>query len=122
MDEAALIAHHIALDPLRPGADKAHLVGSGIPVWQIIRDLKAAKGNVLAVAATYGLPREVVVAVRTYYHTSLNFLLAPSVVSGGGQWRPRKMERDHGKNPNRSNQRSVHALYQAARIDGKAWL
>ena len=67
MDEAALIAHHIVRDPLRPDADQAHLVGSGIPVWQLIRDLKAVKGNVLAVAAAYGVPREVVVAVRTYY-------------------------------------------------------
>src|SRR5918998_357326 len=67
MDEEALIARHIALDPERPRPAAARLVGSGVAVWRIIRDLKAAKGNVLEVAATYGLPREVVLAVRTYY-------------------------------------------------------
>ncbi len=67
MDEEALIAQYIAFDLQQSQPDAARLVGSGIPIWRIIRDLKAAKGNVLAVAATYGLPREVVVAVRTYY-------------------------------------------------------
>ncbi len=67
MDEAALIAHYIVADPLRPSADEARVTGSDVPLWQIIRDLKAARGNVLAVAARYGLPREVVLAARTYY-------------------------------------------------------
>ncbi len=67
MDEEALIAQYIACDAQEPQPDAARLVGSGIAVWQIIRDLKAAKGNVLAVAAAYGVPREVVLAVRTYY-------------------------------------------------------
>ncbi len=67
MDDAALIEQYIAHDPLRPSADEARVTGSDVPVWQIIQDLKAARGNVLAVAATYGLPREVVLAVRTYY-------------------------------------------------------
>ncbi len=67
MDEEALIAQHIVLDPQRPQPDAARLVGSGVAVWRLIRDLKAAKGNVLAVTAAYGVPREVVLAVRTYY-------------------------------------------------------
>ncbi len=73
MDEETLIARHIALDSERPGPAAARLVGSGVAVWRIIRDLRAAKGNVLAVAAAYGVPREVVLAVRTYYlqHTAV---------------------------------------------------
>ena len=73
MDEEALIAQHIVLDSQQPQPDAARLAEHGIPVWRIIRDLKAAKGNVLAVAAAYGLPREVVLAVRTYYlqHTAV---------------------------------------------------
>ncbi len=67
MDEQALIAQYIVLDPGQPRPDAAQVAGSGLPVWRIIRDLKAAKGNVLAVASTYGLSREVVLAVRTYY-------------------------------------------------------
>ncbi len=67
MDEAALIAHYIVADPLRASADEARVAGSEVPLWQIIRDLTAARGNVLAVAASYGLPREVVLAARTYY-------------------------------------------------------
>ncbi len=48
MDEKALMAQYIVLDPQQPQPDAARLVESRIPVWQIIRDLKAAKGNVLA--------------------------------------------------------------------------
>jgi hypothetical protein len=67
MDEETLIAEHIVLDPLRPHPEEARLTGSEIAVWQIIEDLKAVKGDVLAVAAARGLSREVVLAVRTYY-------------------------------------------------------
>ena len=67
MDEAALMAQYIVRDLLHPGADEARMLGRDVAVWQIIRDLKAARGNVLAVAAAYGVPREVVLAVRTYY-------------------------------------------------------
>ncbi len=67
MDEETLIAQYIALGSQQPHPDAAEVAGSGIPVWQIIRDLTVAKGNVLAVASTYGLSREVVLAVRTYY-------------------------------------------------------
>jgi hypothetical protein len=65
MDEEAWMTQHIVLDPLQPQPDTAQLVGSGLPVWRLIRDLKAAKGNVLLVAAAYSLPREVVLVVRT---------------------------------------------------------
>ncbi len=67
MDEAALMAQYIVPDPLRPSADEARVTGSDVPLWQIIRDLKAARGNVLAVAAAYRLPREGLLAARTYY-------------------------------------------------------
>src|SRR3712207_3159555 len=67
MDEAALIAQYIVPNPLRPSADEARATGSDVPLRQIIRDLKAALGSVLAVAASSGLPREGVRAARTYY-------------------------------------------------------
>ena len=67
MDEETVIAQYIVLDPRRPRPEEAEVAGSTVAVWQMIRDLKAAKGNVLAVAAAYGVPRAVVLAVRTYY-------------------------------------------------------
>ena len=41
--------------------------GHEVAVWVLIRDLLAARGNVLDVAAAYELPREAVLAARTYY-------------------------------------------------------
>ena len=67
MDDEALLAQLIVCEP-RQSADAATLAGSNVPVWQIIRDLKAAKGDVLAVAADYGLPRELVLAVDKAIH------------------------------------------------------
>ncbi len=67
MDDDALIAQYIAHDPAPSHAADARLVGSDLPVWVVVRDLKAARGNVLQVAADYGLPRDAVVAARTYY-------------------------------------------------------
>ena len=67
MDDDALLTQYIAHDPAAPQVGDARLVGSDLPVWAIVRDLKAARGNVLQVAADYGLPRDAVVAARTYY-------------------------------------------------------
>jgi hypothetical protein len=66
MDDETLIAHYIDHDTARPSSD-ARLRHSGLPVWVLIRDLKVARGNVLQVAADYDLPRDAVVAARTYY-------------------------------------------------------
>ena len=69
MDDEPLIARYIALDPLPAQSDGARLRmrRDGVAVWVLIRALLAARGNVLAVAAAYGLPREAVLAARTYY-------------------------------------------------------
>ena len=67
MDDDALIAQYIAHDPASAHISDARLVGSDLPVWFLVRELKAARGNVLQVAADYDLPRDAVVAARTYY-------------------------------------------------------
>ncbi len=66
MDDDALIAHYLDQNALRSPGEACLLVGA-IPVWVLIRALKMARGNVLQVAADYGLPRDAVVAARTYY-------------------------------------------------------
>ncbi len=66
MDDDALIAHYLDQDALRSPGNACLRVGA-ILVWVLIRDLKLARGNVLQVAADYGLPRDAIVAARTYY-------------------------------------------------------
>ena len=67
MDDEALIHHYLVAD--RGSLDPADVQvrGRNLALWVLIRDLKAAKGNVLQVAADYGLPREAVLAARSYY-------------------------------------------------------
>ena len=64
MDDETLLSRYIALEPEPNGA---RVRGHEVAVWVLIRDLLAARGNVLEVAAAYALPREAVVAARTYY-------------------------------------------------------
>ena len=64
MDDDTLLTRYIALDP---EPDGARVRGHDVAVWVLIRDLLAARGNVLDVAAAYALPREAVLAARTYY-------------------------------------------------------
>ena len=65
MDDDALLIQYIAHDPAPADAREARLLGADLPVWLVVRDLKAARGNVLQVAADYALPRDAVVAGRT---------------------------------------------------------
>ena len=67
MDDAALIARYIIPDPLHRDPADARVVSSSVAVWELIRDLIGARGNVLQVAADYDLPHDAVLAVRTYY-------------------------------------------------------
>jgi uncharacterized protein (DUF433 family) len=67
MDDDALLLQYITQDPPPAHAGDARLVGLDLPVWMLVRDLKAARGNVLQVAEDLGLPRDAVVAARTYY-------------------------------------------------------
>ena len=67
MDDDTLLSQYIAQDPAPAHVGDARLVGSDLPVWLLVRELKAAWGNVLQVAADYNLPRDAVVAARTYY-------------------------------------------------------
>ena len=67
MDDDALIAQYITHESASAQAGDARLVGSDLPTWLLVRDLKAAWGSVLQVAADYDLPRDAVVAARTYY-------------------------------------------------------
>ena len=62
MDDETLLSRYIALEP---EPDGARVCGYAVAVWVLIRELLAARGNVLDVAATYALPREAVVAART---------------------------------------------------------
>ncbi len=64
MDDETLLSRYIVLDR---EPDGARVRGHDVTVWVLIRDLLAARGNVLAVAAAYALPLEAVLAARTYY-------------------------------------------------------
>ncbi len=64
MDDETLLSRYIALEP---EPDGARVRGHDVAVWVLIRDLLAAHGNVLDVAAAYAVPREAVLAARTYY-------------------------------------------------------
>jgi uncharacterized protein (DUF433 family) len=67
MDDEALIRQCVV--PAPGSADRAtvRLRGREFPLWMLIRDLKAAKGHVLQVAADHDLLREAVLAARSYY-------------------------------------------------------
>ena len=67
MDDETLLRQYILVDPLHAPPDAARVRGHDVAVWVLIRDLLAARGNVLAVAAAYALPLEAVLAARTYY-------------------------------------------------------
>ncbi len=89
MDDDALLSQYIAHDPAPAHAGDARLVGSDVPLWLLVRDLKVARGNVLQVAADYDLPRDAVLAARTYYlrHTAPidARIAAEALTSGDGR-------------------------------------
>ncbi len=67
MDDETLLRQYILVDPVPAPPEAARVRGHDVAVWVLIRDLLAAHGNALAVAAAYALPLEAVLAARTYY-------------------------------------------------------
>lgn len=65
--EQALITRWIEPNPHRPGADEAWVAGYGVPVWALIGQLPAVKGNLDQLARGYALPREAVDAALAHY-------------------------------------------------------
>lgn len=61
--------HHgqIAPDPRRPGADRARLVDSGVPVWAIVAHWQGLDGDAERTAADYQVPVAAVRAALDYY-------------------------------------------------------
>lgn len=57
----------IALDPHRPGVERARLVEFGIPVWVLIGYMGGENGDVAQTAADYGIPVAAVRAAVDYY-------------------------------------------------------
>ncbi len=67
MDARSLVARYIELNPNRPGAGEARLVGYGIPVWAIIGHYQATGRDARYVADSYEVPLEAVQAALAYY-------------------------------------------------------
>ena len=67
MDDDTLIRQYLVPDRGTADPVTVRLRDRDLPLWVVVRDLKAAKGNVLQVAVAYGLPREAVLAARAYY-------------------------------------------------------
>jgi uncharacterized protein (DUF433 family) len=75
-DDNALIQHYVEENPQFPGAARAWLVASGVPVWAIVGYFQCAIGGdadhpapkqLAQVAADYDLPEEAIVAALAYY-------------------------------------------------------
>ena len=81
----------IALDPIRPGVERARLVEYGIPVWALIghmgaRNGEVEDGDIIQTADDYMIPEEAVRAAVAYYrqhrHAIDAFLDSNSIVGG----------------------------------------
>ena len=57
----------IALDPHRPGVERARLVEYGVPVWALIGYMGGEDGDVARTAADYRIPEAAVRAALAYY-------------------------------------------------------
>lgn len=64
---ATLIREQIELDPSRPGASGARLVGFAVPVWALVGYLKAGDWSVDDAATAFEVPRDAVLAAIAYY-------------------------------------------------------
>jgi uncharacterized protein (DUF433 family) len=65
--EASVPDVTIALDPHRPGVERARLVQYEIPVWALIGYMGGEDGAVSQTAADYGIPEAAVRAALAYY-------------------------------------------------------
>lgn len=62
-----LVARWIRPVREHPGDPDARIVDTGIPVWAVVGNYNAARGDIEASAADYHLPREAMEAVLEYY-------------------------------------------------------
>lgn len=81
----------IALDPIRPGVERARLVEFGIPIWALIGDMGRGEGEmdddeIARVASDYMIPDEAVRAAVAYYRDhrhAIDAFLDSNYVVGG---------------------------------------
>jgi uncharacterized protein (DUF433 family) len=62
----------VALDPLRPGKDRARVMPHSIAVWALIGHLRGVNGDVAETAYDYDIPIEAVEAALAYYREPSN--------------------------------------------------
>jgi uncharacterized protein (DUF433 family) len=76
IDEDALIAQYVEENPRFPGAARAWLIKSGVPVWALVGYFQRALGgdtghpdpaHIAQVAADYELPADAIQAALAYY-------------------------------------------------------
>jgi uncharacterized protein (DUF433 family) len=67
MSDDELIAQFIELDPRRPAAAEARLIGSNVPVWALIGYLQTPGADTERVATDYDVPVAAVEAAQAYY-------------------------------------------------------
>lgn len=81
----------IALDPIRPGVERARLVEFGIPIWALIGHIGARNGEVddgdiIQTADDYMIPEEAVRAAVSYYREhryAIDAFLDSNYIVGG---------------------------------------
>lgn len=81
----------VALDPIRPGVERARLVEYGIPVWALIGDMGRGEDEmdddeIARVASDYMIPEEAVRAAVAYYREhrhAIDAFLDSNYVVGG---------------------------------------
>lgn len=57
----------IALDPHRPGVERARLVEYGVPAWALIAYMGGEGGDITRTAQDYGIPEAAVRAAIAHY-------------------------------------------------------
>ncbi len=95
MDDEALMCQYLVPACGRADAATVRLHAQEFPRWELIRDRQAAKGNVLQVAA-YGLPREAVLAARSYYVQHVAVIDVRIRVAAREKRDPRRAAREAG--------------------------
>ena len=81
----------IALDPIRPGVERARLIEYGIPVWALIGDMSRVEGEIddgeiARVASDYLIPNGAVRAAVAYYREhrqAIDAFLDSNYIVGG---------------------------------------
>ena len=68
--EEEVIGRYVELDPNRPSADRARLIGSLVPVWASVGALPAYEHDIAQLAAAYDLSVEAVEAGLAYFQNN----------------------------------------------------